>query len=174
VNAKDDDEVMECMRVYVWDCLKGRCGVSLVDDGGKLGSSASAPTMAATSTATASPQSADAALAPASTASAPPPSADAALAPEDHDFVDTRSGAGWGDRCWKHLQAGRLAYAKAACDRAMEMNPASPQPRASLLYNQGLIQKKLGNADAARSYFGQSLALRPNADVQAALDGLDR
>lgn len=55
----------------------------------------------------------------------------------------------------------------------MEMNPSSPQPRASLLYNEGLIEKKLGHKDEARTYFEQSLALRPHPDVQAALDSLD-
>lgn len=95
------------------------------------------------------------------------------LPPGDEGFVDTRGGAGWGDRCWTHLQAGQLAWAKAECDRAMEMNPSSPQPRASLLYNEGLIEKKLGHKDEARTYFEQSLALRPHPDVQAALDSLD-
>lgn len=91
------------------------------------------------------------------------------LAAEDEGFVDTRGGAGWGDKCWLHLRANRLDAAQAACDRAMEMNPASPQPRASLLFNQGLIAEKRGAKPAARSYFKQSLALRPHKDVDAAL-----
>ena len=94
------------------------------------------------------------------------------LAPEDVAFVDTRGGAGWGDRCWKHLQANHLGWAKAACDKATDMAPATPQPKASLLYNEGLIEKRLGHVDAARTYFEQSVALRPNAEVQSALDSL--
>jgi tetratricopeptide (TPR) repeat protein len=98
----------------------------------------------------------------------------AELPPEDLGFVDTRGGQGWGDRCWTHLKSGQLGWAKAECDRAMAMNPASPQPLASLLYNEGLLEQKLGHTDAARGYFQRSVALRPNPDVQAALDALDR
>lgn len=96
------------------------------------------------------------------------------LAPDDRGFVDNRGGWGWGDRCWKHIKSGQLDWAKAECLRGMDMNPAAPQPRASLLYNLGIIEAKLGNVDVARVYFQQSLALRPNADVQAALDALPK
>ena len=96
-----------------------------------------------------------------------------ALAPEDKGFVDRRGGWGWGDKCWTNIQTGHLGWAKAECDRGMQMNPTSPQPRASLLYNLGLIEQKLGHGDAARRSYQQSLALRPNADVQAALDSLE-
>ena len=54
----------------------------------------------------------------------------------------------------------------------MDMNPATPQPKASLLYNKGLVETKLGHTDAARQLFVESLALRPNAEVQAALNSL--
>jgi lipoprotein NlpI len=54
----------------------------------------------------------------------------------------------------------------------MAMNPASPQPRASLLYNEGLVAKAAGNVDEARRDFVGSLALRENAEVRAALKGL--
>ncbi len=54
------------------------------------------------------------------------------------------------------------------------MNPPSPQPRASLLYNLGIIEQKLGHTDAARTLYKQSLAIRANTQVQAALDSLDK
>lgn len=94
------------------------------------------------------------------------------LAPKDQGFVDGRGGAGWGDRCWINLKAGKLGWAKAECQEGMKLDPASPNPRASLLYNLGLIEKKAGNAAAARPLFEQSLALREHPDVRAALDGL--
>lgn len=96
------------------------------------------------------------------------------LAPDDRGFVDARGGWGWGDRCWRHIKSGQLGWAKAECDKGMEMNPASPQPLASLLYNEGVIEQKLGSKESARNYYQRSLALRPNPEVQTALDSLDR
>jgi hypothetical protein len=52
------------------------------------------------------------------------------------------------------------------------MNPASPQPRASLLYNQGLIAKAAGKLHESREYFTASLALREHREVRAALNSL--
>jgi tetratricopeptide (TPR) repeat protein len=97
----------------------------------------------------------------------------AVLAPEDRDFVDKRGGWGWSDRCFLHMKARRLPSARAACDKAREMNPASPQPRASILYNFGMVEELRGNKEAARSYYTQSLAVRPSDSVQDALKGLD-
>ncbi len=90
----------------------------------------------------------------------------------DKGFVDTRGGWGWGDRCWINLKAGKWGWAKAECDQGMAMNPASPQPRASLLYNEGLVAKAAGRIDEARQDFTSSLALRENAEVRAALNSL--
>jgi peptidyl-prolyl cis-trans isomerase C len=87
-------------------------------------------------------------------------------------FVDSRRGWGWGDKCWVSIKAKKWGWAKAECDKAMAMSPASPQPRASLLYNEGLIEQNVGHSDVARTLYRQSLALRPNGDVQAALDSL--
>lgn len=93
-------------------------------------------------------------------------------------------GSGWGDRCYRNLQAGKLGWAKAECEKGLEVaDPTQQQPRASLLYNLGLIEcGRYGgskdpcpsprNAAAARMYFLQSLALRPNPEVQRALDSL--
>lgn len=87
---------------------------------------------------------------------------------------------GWADRCYRHILgtcknhrgAPRLGYAKAECSRAMSMNPDSPNPRASILYNMGLIERGAHNRDRAREFFEQSLALRPNDEVQRAFDQL--
>jgi tetratricopeptide (TPR) repeat protein len=118
--------------------------------------------------------------APLTTGSGPTASASASadlpfavLAPEDRDFVDKRGGWGWSDRCFLHMKARRLPSARAACDKALEMNPASPQPRASILYNFGMVEELRGNKEAARSYYTQSLAVRPSDSVQDALKELD-
>jgi hypothetical protein len=90
----------------------------------------------------------------------------------DSEFVDTRAGAGWGDKCWLNIKANKWGWAKAECDRAIAMNPPSHEIRAMLLYNEGLIDRHLGRNDTARAFFVDSIALRPNATVQEALDSL--
>lgn len=90
----------------------------------------------------------------------------------DLGFVDARGGWGWGDKCWNSIKAKRWGWAKAECDEGLRMNPASPQPRASLLYNEGLIAKERGRVDEARMYFAESLALRENSEVRAALSSV--
>jgi hypothetical protein len=92
---------------------------------------------------------------------------------EDTGFVDTRGGWGWGDKCWIHLKAQKWGWAKAECDSGLLMaDPSAPQPRASLLYNEGLIAKGTGDVRAAQGYFTSSLALRENPEVRAALGSL--
>ncbi len=91
---------------------------------------------------------------------------------EDRGFVDTRGGWGWGDKCWLNIKAGKWGWAKAECDQGMKLNPASPQPRASLLYNEGLIAKAAGDIEGARRNFNDSLALRKHPQVRAALESL--
>lgn len=93
-------------------------------------------------------------------------------APDDDGFVDTRGGWGWGDRCWIHIKSGKWGWAKWECDRAMAVNPASPQPRASLLYNEGLLSKRAGKLSEARQQFLESLSLREHPEVRAALNSL--
>lgn len=88
---------------------------------------------------------------------------------QDRGFVDQRQGWGWSDRCWKNLHAGNLATAKTECTKGLEIAPATGGPRPSLLYNLGLIAEKAGDMPGARKYFEQSLALRPHAEVRAAL-----
>jgi hypothetical protein len=91
----------------------------------------------------------------------------------DHGFVDARHGSGWGDRCWANIRAAKWGWAKAECDEALKLNPAKPQPRASLLDNEGLIAKAAGQTEEARERFAASLALRDSADVRGALKALD-
>jgi hypothetical protein len=123
-----------------------------------------------TSSASASASSLSSAGPPASASSAPAPSNDGtsgqspALAPDDVNFNDTRKGWGWSDRCWTELKAGKFGWARAACDRGLALPQVDPKARAALLYNEGLIAKQNGDAQTARSYFAQSLALRPSSD----------
>jgi hypothetical protein len=87
----------------------------------------------------------------------------------DVGFVDARRGWGWGDKCWRNIKAKKWGWARAECDEGLRMDPASPQPRASLLYNEGLIAKERGQLEEARADFTESLSLRENAEVRAAL-----
>jgi hypothetical protein len=93
----------------------------------------------------------------------------AELPAEDRGYTDPKQGWGWSDRCWKSLQAGKLAAAKAECNEGLKVAAATGGPKPSLLYNLGLIEEKSGNSAGAKSFFEQSLALRPNAEVSAAL-----
>jgi hypothetical protein len=94
------------------------------------------------------------------------------LAAADNGFVDSRGGQGWADKCWVNIKAKQWGWAKAECDKAMEMNPSSPQPLASLLYNEGLIAKAAGDIETARADFTRSLAMREHPQVRAALQSL--
>jgi hypothetical protein len=115
--------------------------------------------------ATASPAARGAAVAPAQGATA-------SLAPQDVDFRDARGGWGWGDRCFLHIKAGRLANARAACDRGLA-EASDANVRGALLYNLGLIEERSGNPDAARARYEESLRARPgNAVVAKALAAL--
>jgi hypothetical protein len=86
------------------------------------------------------------------------------LSPEDATFVDTRQGRGWGDRCFSEIKAGKLGWARAACDRGLALPDVDAAVRPALLYNEALIAKKGGDAAAARSYLEHSLALRAPGD----------
>lgn len=118
---------------------------------------------------------APAATPPAEASALPAPGTDpknAQLAPEDAGFVDATRGWGWSDRCWASLHENRLGYAKAQCAEGLALARADGSPtsaRPSLLYNLGLIEERSGNLPGARALFEQSLGLRPNAEVAAAL-----
>lgn len=94
------------------------------------------------------------------------------LAPDDVGFVDTRNGWGWGDRCWVNIKRKRWGHAKAECIKGLQGNPASPNPKASLLYNLGLVEKGGGSLKNARALFQASLVVREHPEVRAALDAL--
>jgi hypothetical protein len=86
------------------------------------------------------------------------------LSPDDANFVDTRKGGGWGDRCFTEIKRGKWGWAHAACDRALALPDVDPKVRPLLLYNEGLIAKHAGDNTGAQNYFGQSLMLRDPAD----------
>jgi hypothetical protein len=87
------------------------------------------------------------------------------LSPDDTHFVDSRKGYGWGERCFAELKQGKLGWARAACDRALALPEVDPKAKPALLFNEGLIAEKSGDLASAKSYFTQSLALRPPDDV---------
>ena len=89
------------------------------------------------------------------------------LAPADRGFVDKRGGWGWGDKCWINIKAQKWGWARAECGQAMRIQPASPQPMASLLYNQALISIHMGDTETARSLLQRSLQLREHPEVRA-------
>ncbi len=95
-----------------------------------------------------------------------------ALAPADRGFVDTRGGWGWGDKCRINIKAQHWGWARAECDQAMRIQPASPQPMASLLYNQALISIHMGDTETARSLLQRSLQLREHPEVRAVYQNL--
>lgn len=82
------------------------------------------------------------------------------LAPEDQAFADDKRGAGWGNRCYQHLQAGALPFARAACQKGLEQDP-EPKVRGAILHNLGLIDEATPDPKAACEWFRQSLAVRP-------------
>jgi hypothetical protein len=100
-----------------------------------------------------------------------------ALSPDDVGFQDGRRGAGWGDRCFEEIKAGKWGWAQAACDRGLALSDVDPKVQPLLLYNEGLIAKHAGAEASARDYFVKSLALRApddpgRATVEKALESV--
>jgi serine/threonine protein kinase len=106
------------------------------------------------------------------------------LPAEDVGFLDDKGGRKWGDKCWLHLRAGKLGWAKAECDKAMEIAATSADQSymPSLIYNEGLLAQAAGDIAGARSDYQRSLNLRNKLglgggpgykEVRAALDALD-
>jgi hypothetical protein len=93
------------------------------------------------------------------------------LAPEDARFVDDKKGFGWGTRCYMHLRAGALPYARAACQKGLDADP-DIQTRGAILFNYALVEEATGDPVGACRMLGQSMATRPNKDVQKKADGL--
>jgi hypothetical protein len=93
------------------------------------------------------------------------------LAPEDESFVDDKKGFGWGTRCYMHLKAGALPFARAACEKGLASDPDA-QTRGAILFNYALVEEKAGDPVAACEKFSQSMAVRPSKDVQKKVDEL--
>lgn len=115
--------------------------------------------------------------APAEAAAPAPAPVVARLAPEDEGYKDS-TGAGWSDRCWKHINAGRLDWAKAACERGIAIGPSNEFAHGALWYNLGLIAEKQGDRAEARRCYEKSLEVRPTGrgveTVQKALEGVSQ
>ncbi len=92
------------------------------------------------------------------------------LAPEDKAFTDAEGGKGWALRCYQHLRAGALPYARAACNKALEMNPPDAETKGAILFNAGLVEHKGGDPVAACDLLRRSLAARPNDGVKKKVD----
>jgi len=90
----------------------------------------------------------------------------------EEGYVDHAGGVGWSDKCFTHIKAARWGWAKAECDEGMTMYPASPEPRATLLYNEALIAKAAGDLAEARRDLVLSLAIHESKRVRAELSGL--
>jgi hypothetical protein len=97
----------------------------------------------------------------------------AVLAPQDQGYQDTSGGAGWGNRCFRHVKSGRLANARAACERGLEVGSAA-EIRGAILYSMGLIEELADDEAAACRWLHESLRVRPgNAPTQAKLTTLN-
>lgn len=95
------------------------------------------------------------------------------LAPEDVGFTDTHGGADWGNKCFTHYKNGALAYARAACEEAVKMNPES-KTKGAILYNRGLLEEASGDLKAACEAYRSSLVASPgNKPVSAKFEKLD-
>jgi hypothetical protein len=94
------------------------------------------------------------------------------LAPADQDFVDSRRGNGWADRCYVHILNAKLDWAEAACQRGLKVGPLA-WTEGAIWYNLGLIAEKRGELDRAAARYSKSLAVRATGNgvdtVQAAL-----
>lgn len=95
----------------------------------------------------------------------------ATLAPEDEGFVDSRGGFEWGNRCYVHFKAGRLANARAACQKGLGMSPP-PDVRGAILYNAALVEEADGDTALACRYIRESLSARDSGAVRRKLTAL--
>jgi hypothetical protein len=93
------------------------------------------------------------------------------LASEDASYVDDKQGVGWGTRCYMHLKAGALPFARAACQKGLDAGPTDAT-RGAILFNYALIEEKAGDPVAACEKLSQSMAVHPNKDVQKKADGM--
>jgi hypothetical protein len=95
------------------------------------------------------------------------------LAPEDVGFTDSHGGVDWGNKCYAHYKNGALAYARAACEEAIKMDP-EPKTKGAILYNRGLLEEAAGDLKAACEAYRQSSVARPgNKPVTEKFDKLE-
>ncbi|HEY4122309.1 MAG TPA: hypothetical protein VGM56_30790 [Byssovorax sp.] len=93
------------------------------------------------------------------------------LAQEDKTFVDEEAGKGWGVRCFVHLRAGAIPFARAACQKGLEQHP-DDATKGMILFNYALVERATGDPVAACGYLAQSLTVRTNKDVQAMTESM--
>ena len=93
------------------------------------------------------------------------------LASEDESFVDDKHGFGWGTRCYHHLKAGALPFARAACRKGLESGP-DDATKSAILFNFGLVEEAAGDPVAACEKFSQAMAVKPSKEVQKKTDSL--
>lgn len=96
---------------------------------------------------------------------------ESSLAPEDAGFVDSRGGFEWGNRCFLHVRAGRIANARAACNKGLAMSP-EPDIRGAILFNLALAEEADGDVAAACSYLESSLLSRDSGPVRRKKEAL--
>lgn len=90
------------------------------------------------------------------------------LAPDDQKFIDDKAGVGWGTRCFSHYKAGSFHFARAACQKGLDLNPTN-DTRAAILYNFALVEEKSGDPIAACEKLSQALSLREGRADKAVL-----
>jgi tetratricopeptide (TPR) repeat protein len=84
---------------------------------------------------------------------------------DDSDADFEGSAKAWGNRCFAHFKAGRLAAAEAACYDGLAAGGSEPT-RGALTYNLGRIAEARGDQSRALAYYYRSDGLRPgNAAV---------
>ena len=102
----------------------------------------------------------------------PPRAARLAIPPRDEsDAKLAGSGKAWGNRCFAHLQAGRLDAAEAACYAGL-LSEGTRGTRGALTYNLGRIAEARGDQARAREYYERSQHLRPNDATKQRLESL--
>jgi hypothetical protein len=99
--------------------------------------------------------------------------------PGDEVFLDWGRGrgglgaTGWGERCVTNIKAGKLGWAEAECLEGLQSaDGRAGKPRATLLYDLGIIEERAGNKDGACDKYSDSLDIVETTTVQTAYDRL--
>jgi len=86
-------------------------------------------------------------------------------------MVDQK-GFGWSNRCFFHLRAGALPFARAACQKGLEAGP-DRETKGSLFFNYAMVEEATGDPVGACKMLSQSIAVRPNKYAQQMVDKLE-